>query len=132
MPISNEVRQLLRLAERDYRVFLVLKDAEGIDLASACFHAQQSVEKFLKAVLAWRGSVFRRTHDLLELAGLIEDAGLALPVENDELGALNPYGVMVRYDDTVPDTVTRERAALMLTAIADWANALLSEERNSR
>jgi HEPN domain-containing protein len=31
------------------------------------FHAQQSVEKALKAFLTWRGREFRKTHNLIEL-----------------------------------------------------------------
>ncbi|MQM31684.1 MAG: hypothetical protein CRU78_14645 [Candidatus Accumulibacter phosphatis] len=33
-------------------------------LAATCFHAQQSVEKALKAVLTARGATFPRTHNL--------------------------------------------------------------------
>lgn len=34
---------------------------------TACFHAQQAVEKYLKGVLAWRGLEIPRTHVLEEL-----------------------------------------------------------------
>lgn len=37
---------------------------------TACFHAQQAVEKYLKGVLAWRGLEIPRTHDLEELQRL--------------------------------------------------------------
>lgn len=34
---------------------------------TACFHAQQAVEKYLKAVLAFSGSPILRTHDLEDI-----------------------------------------------------------------
>jgi HEPN domain-containing protein len=42
---------------------------------SACYHAQQSAEKYLKARLVEVGIRFRKTHDLEELLNLV------LPVE---------------------------------------------------
>jgi HEPN domain-containing protein len=35
-----------------------------------CFHAQQAIEKSLKALLTYRQTVFPRTHDLLRLLDL--------------------------------------------------------------
>jgi HEPN domain-containing protein len=37
---------------------------------TACFHAQQAVEKYLKGFLAWKSLVVPRTHDLEELQRL--------------------------------------------------------------
>ena len=37
---------------------------------TACFHAQQAVEKYLKGMLAWRSLEIPRTHDLEELQRL--------------------------------------------------------------
>lgn len=34
---------------------------------TACFHAQQAVERYLKGYLAWRDQPIPRTHDLEEL-----------------------------------------------------------------
>jgi HEPN domain-containing protein len=38
---------------------------------AACFHTQQCAEKYLKAVLQERQVYFRKTHDLVELLGLV-------------------------------------------------------------
>lgn len=75
----EEAARLLRLAERDCESFLIL-GAHGASLAAACFHAQQPVEKAMKAVLTMRQLAFRRTHDLEELANLLTDASVELPV----------------------------------------------------
>jgi HEPN domain-containing protein len=67
-PHLEEALRSLRVAARDIKAFQVLKDAPEIDLTSMCFHAQQTIEKSLKAILFLRQVEFRRTHDLVELA----------------------------------------------------------------
>lgn len=128
MPGSGEIAQLLRLAERDRRAFQALKTAEGVDSASACFHAQQSVEKFMKVVLVSRGIVFRRTHDLLELAELLQKSGIALPVAVEQLSRLNPYAVMLRYEDVDVDTLAPNDAQAILDSVSRWAVHLLGAQ----
>jgi HEPN domain-containing protein len=49
-----------------------------------CFHAQQAVEKSLKAVLFERQMGFGKTHDLEWLAGLLAAEGVELPCALDE------------------------------------------------
>ena len=61
----------------------------------ACFHAQQCVEKYLKAILALRGRVVARTHDLDSLALGLEGTGLRLAAR--DLRRLNRYSVEIRY-----------------------------------
>jgi HEPN domain-containing protein len=65
---------------------------------TACFHAQQAVEKYLKALLACHGQPVPRTHDLEELQGLC--AALAPPADLSELDLteLSGYAVELRYD----------------------------------
>ena len=62
------------------------------------FHAQQSVEKLLKALLALRGILYPKTHDIYPLLRRLESTG-----ENtsdfDDLVELNMYAVQARYDD---------------------------------
>ena len=42
----------------------------GKALDTACFHAQQAAEKYLKAFLCFNGIDFPKTHDIEELLGL--------------------------------------------------------------
>ena len=51
------------------RVCCAWLGAPGVAVAVGFFHAQQAVEKALKAVMCLRGLEYRRTHDLEELAG---------------------------------------------------------------
>jgi len=74
----------------------LLKDAETSD-AIGGFHAQQAVEKLLKALLAHRSLRFPFTHRLLDLADLLDDAGSPLDDEYESLLDLTPYAVEFRY-----------------------------------
>lgn len=40
---------------------------------TVCFHAQQCAEKYLKALLSFRGSDFAKTHDLEALASRLRN-----------------------------------------------------------
>jgi HEPN domain-containing protein len=57
---------LLLAAERDQQAFDKLADDPNLHDSLAGFHAQQAVEKALKAVLAHAAVRFRRTHGILE------------------------------------------------------------------
>ena len=58
---------------------------------SACFHAQQCVEKYLKGLLTLVGVDFPRTHDLVALLSLVPAAaGLAVTVT--DLGSFSATG----------------------------------------
>ncbi len=58
---------------------------------TACFHAQQAVEKYLKAVLALAGSPIPRTHDLEDIYNYCVAVEPALQLDRMELSALTPY-----------------------------------------
>ena len=64
---------------------------------TVCFHAQQAVEKSLKALLTWRGAAYPFTHDLSELVELAIPACPALVPYEDRIISLTPFAVSVRY-----------------------------------
>lgn len=80
---------------------------------AVCFHAQQCVEKFMKARLIEAGLRFGKTHDLEELLDLV------IPVEplwdsfRSALNRLNSYAVNFRYPG---ESATHEIAR---TAVGD-------------
>ncbi len=83
---------------------------------AACFHAQQAVEKLLKARLVEADIRFAKTHDLEQLLDL------ALPVEplwelfRPALNALNSFAVNFRYPG---ETATRETAKPIVKSAVD-------------
>ena len=60
-PHIEEALLSLRLADRDIKAFEVLSNDPEVHLSVACFHAQQAVEKSLKAVLFAHEIEFGRT-----------------------------------------------------------------------
>ena len=69
-------RELIGLAEDDRAAAAVLLDIAGVSDAIIAFHAQQAVEKYLKAVPASRGVDFPFTHNLASVFEMREDAGV--------------------------------------------------------
>lgn len=63
------------------------------------FHAQQAVEKALKAVLAVHGVEVPFTHDLAGLADRCAAEGATLPSTLAEIDRLTPFGVRLRYGE---------------------------------
>ncbi|MBI4357151.1 MAG: HEPN domain-containing protein [Gammaproteobacteria bacterium] len=90
-------------------------------MSTACFHAQQVVEKALKSVLTHHGILFKRTHDLVELYSLLEQHSVEIPFEQDLLERLNPYAVTFRYDDAEIELVERKEVGQFVNLIYAWA-----------
>ncbi len=67
---------------------------------TVCFHAQQCVEKYLKAYLTFRGKPFRKTHDIAELIELCEEEDYEFEYLYEiKANKLTRYAVEVRYPD---------------------------------
>ena len=125
-PFIEEAERLLRLARRDYQTCAILGSHPEAQIAPVCFHAQQCVEKALKAGLTANQVYFRYTHDLAELINLLTGAGIAPPFTAQELQRLTPFAVELRYDEGIP-LLTREEAADMATRTLAWAEALVAK-----
>lgn len=90
-------------AEQDLAAARTLLGAEIPLLFPACFHAQQAIEKFIKAYLTRRQVEFPKTHSIRELVDLVschdEDLGVRLEPAID----LTPFGVEGRYPGDWPE-----------------------------
>ena len=126
-PFVDEAKRLLRIAGRDYQTFTILRNHPEAELAPTCSHAQQAVEKALKAVLTIKHIDFRRTHDLEELASLLADIGIASPFVPREFRRLNPFAVEFRYDDESIALITRDEADQLTQRTLAWAAEIVSE-----
>ena len=128
MAASDEARRLLaKAAEDEYVLDRLLGDALAPD-SMVGFHAQQAVEKLLKAALFLAGAAPPRTHQLVELLDLANAHGLALPEEAEELRWLTPYAVFYRYDFDAGDSadpLPREEMRRHLRQLRIWVEALL-------
>lgn len=92
------------------------------------FHAQQAIEKWLKAVLAGRGIEFEYTHDLRHLLGLIEDAGIAFPLDTPEVVMFTEFAVPLRYEDLLDaESLDRRAAVALVDEVGTWARSALEK-----
>jgi len=64
---------------------------------SACFHAQQCVEKYLKARLQEAGAAFPKTHDLDDLLRLVLPLEPQWAMLRPAVSQLTNYAVVFRY-----------------------------------
>lgn len=103
-------KEWLNKADEDYRVAERELAAEPPAFGAVCFHAQQAVEKAMKALLVDFGVDFPRTHDLKFLLDLMKSN---TPVFNDleeALVNLSVSAVEVRYPGSKPDRRLAEKA----------------------
>ena len=120
-PHLEEAFRALRLADRDIEAFDVLRKASHIHSSIIGFHAQQAIEKSLKAVLFAHQVEFERTHDLVRLSYLLRQSAIEPPLSDNSLRRLNPFAVMMRYDDWESEENFVDETAVWLQTIRDWA-----------
>lgn len=118
-------RRFLTLADRDIRAFRKLSDDPDIDDEIVGFHAQQAVEKCLKAVLAKHRVEVRKTHDLQALLDLLIQNNLPAPPGREGIDALGPFAVELRYDLVATEPLDRAQARAVVDSVRRWAEEQL-------
>ena len=88
----NSPNPWLKFLEDDFKVLNILEDSDAF--RGQCFHAQQLVEKLLKAELYRKGIAVPKIHDVLMLA---DKMNLNLPVSREELEFLSSIYIESRY-----------------------------------
>ena len=105
------------------------KAAETPDvlLELLCFHAQQAVEKSIKAVLVSRGIQISKTHNVKTLIELLP---ADVPIHDDVMLAakLTEYAVANRYPGDETEAIGEdeyEEAVRLAESCCDWASKLV-------
>jgi HEPN domain-containing protein len=93
MPDLEHARLMLRLAQDDLAAMEVLETSQRVSLSIFGFHAQQAVEKALKAWLSLLDIAYPRIHVLHELFNLLEDHGATTASGFRHLQDLTPFAV---------------------------------------
>lgn len=106
------VQMLLHKAAQDEAVLAELLPNRKFDDATVGFHAQQAVEKLLKAWLVHLGMDYPKVHRLETLVDLLAANGKMVPDRIGALGRLTPYATVFRYDD-LPLAADPDRAGLL-------------------
>ena len=93
-----------------------------------CFHAQQAVEKALKALLLVRRGTYPRTHSLEDL--LTFDTSGELREWQEPCQRLSQFYLTTRYVDAVPGDVMDETSEQdALNSLADATNIVTEVRR---
>jgi HEPN domain-containing protein len=95
--LSDLVKGWLAKGDSDLSTAVLCASGTG-PYDTGCFHCQQAVEKYLKAVLNRHGKVPPKTHNLRQLIQEIEKLEPALGLKRPEVLALTAYAVKLRYD----------------------------------
>jgi len=128
--IHSAVRGWVEKAEHDLRnAEYVLTLQEECPTDTVCFHSQQCVEKYLKALLLSCGQNFPKTHDLVVLFNLAaKECELSVPLQ--KVQPLNRYSVEARYPGDW-DPIDRREAAQavnMARSVREAVRHLLPQE----
>lgn len=120
-PDREQAELLLRKADEDRVVLEALAENHDVVDAALGFHAQQAVEKALKAVLAARSDEFPWTHDLQLLLRRLDTAGVEVPSIVHDARRLTPWAVEFRYGETIDDVLDREATVSLIGDVLAWA-----------
>jgi HEPN domain-containing protein len=121
------VRVLLHKAAQDEAALERLLPHADLDDELIGFHAQQAVEKLLKAWLAHLGVDYPRIHSLGTLVEILGAHECTLPPELADVSRLTPFATVFRYEH-LPPTAALDRAEALrlvqgmralITAIVD-------------
>lgn len=96
------------------------------------FHAQQAIEKWLKAVIAGRGEAFEHTHDLRRLVRVAAHDLDNAPFDVDPVIALTQYSAPLRYEDLL-DAEPLDRVATigLVDEVGKWAEDAIKAAEGS-
>ncbi len=90
-----------------------LKLREECPTDTVCFHAQQCVEKYLKALLVFRDINFPKTHDIHSLVGLSPRRN-RVKLSLEEQRRLTGYAAALRYPETPSPSLVEARKAVAI------------------
>lgn len=125
--LKNAIK-MYKMAEKDFKALMNMTDESLFDIEIFGFHAQQTVEKLLKAWLSAIGIKYEKTHDLQVLFSLIKDNKHQLPSELEDLDNLTDFAVNFRYDvfENVDATLERKQVIKRIHQLKDLVNDFLS------
>lgn len=119
--LSETSRILLRKAEEDATAVREFAGNPEIGDSIIGFHAQQAVEKWVKAVTAASGVRHSTIHDIDRLIEIVEATGIEVPLDRDRLAVLTQYAVPFRYDELLDaESLEREVLVALVDEVAAW------------
>jgi HEPN domain-containing protein len=117
-------RVLARKAEGDAKAMRRLASDPEIDDEAVGFHAQQAIEKWLEAVIAFHGLRTNKEHDLGLQLEILQAGGIDPPPGAEWLDDLTIYAVPMRYDELLDvEPLDRNAVVALVAEVSDWVAA---------
>ena len=124
-PIDH-AKLLLLMASKDIKALDLMIMPESVDDEIFGFHAQQAVEKTLKAWISLSGGIYSKNHDLSML--LLTLKGLGCDIESlKDLISLNAFAAQFRYEalETDDEPLDRQEMRVRVQYAFDTVQAVL-------
>ncbi len=121
----SELKSWINHAEDDFSAAKALTRLKKPLLSGACFHAQQSAEKYLKALLILKDVDFPKTHDLPTLNTMCNEMGILTGLVVQELVDLTEYAVRRRYPGDEPTREDAKDAIEIAKSVRRFARSFL-------
>lgn len=124
----RQARAVLMMAHKDFKAMKGMMDRNVFDEEIFGFHAQQAIEKSLKAWSALLGKEYPLTHDISVLLDLLRRSGQDVEQYWD-LMEYNVYAVRFRYEslDSFDEPLDRETAVQAIGKLLAEVQAMLDE-----
>jgi len=121
--MKRSTREWIQKADGDLKVARRELQASDPVYDAICFHAQQCVEKYLKALCEERRGTVPKTHDLIVLLNELGASVGQLEPERKALARLGAYAVAFRY----PGEDAGIQEAQEAVSIAEQVRSVLRE-----
>ena len=113
--VITVIREWLSKADNDLKNAVhTLTMGKECPTDTVCFHAQQCVEKYIKALLVFRATPFPKTHNIRVLRTLLPPK-LRPKLDRTVQDRLTDYATVLRYPESGPDVpLTEARKAVAI------------------
>jgi HEPN domain-containing protein len=122
-PEAEEATRLISAAHADLRAVTLLAADAPQSNAVIGFHAQQAVEKAIKAVLVASEMPIPYTHDIAFLLDILNEHAITAPTSVTDADWLTPWAVAARYGAS-DAALDREAAVAVANEAVAWAGAM--------
>jgi HEPN domain-containing protein len=127
--MNRVVAEWVAKAEGDYTSALrELRARKNPNYDSACFHAQQCAEKYLKGMLQVWQAPFPKTHDLAKLLDLCVSRHQEWEIFREALKMLTQYAVVFRYPGESATKDEAKHAVGVASTVRDIVRPLLHQK----
>lgn len=123
---DDHAQLLMEKAAGDEKILFRLIDEDDIPDDGLGFHAQQAVEKMIKAVLAQNEVTYERTHNIAYLLNLLDEASISKPDRANDLPNLSPWAAELRYSRSLGDVPDRPEMRSLVEQTKVWAEGQLT------